>query len=297
MERLPKTISEGATDSMGEQGAEDIFARLSELPSLPVILMDALRQLDGAQDIVSLVDKMGRDPVLVARLLRIANSSFYGMSREIASLREAIVVLGFNRVRDLLISICFSQMLVSQQQHFDYTDFWHHSMAVADCSRQLARSTGFNPDITFTAGLLHDIGQLVIVFLYPESIVRQIFNTQTVGSFAKMHHVISENERKILNFDHTEIGSKAALYWNFPEVIQHAIELHETAPLANTSPSIGLLIYSANLLVIMASNCSNDSEMDINLRVALEILAIPISSALSLAENARAFADQVIASN
>lgn len=296
MEILSGNSSAGSV-SFDAQDAENKFSRLSELPSLPTILMDALQQLEGQQDMVSLIDKIGRDPVLVARLLRIANSSFYGMSREIGSLREAIVVLGFNRVRDLLISICFSQMLVSQQHHFDYTDFWHHSMAVADCSRQLARSTGFNPDVAFTAGLLHDIGQLVIVFLYPEEIVRQIFNTQTEGSFAKSHHEITENERKILTFDHTEIGSKSALYWNFPEVIQQAIEQHETAPLADSTPSVGLLIYSANLLVIMASSCADDSAVDINLRVALEILAVPIGSALSLAEHARAFADQVISAN
>ena len=114
--------------------AEDKFACLSKLPSLPSVLMDALLQLEGQQNnmtsVTGLVDKISHDPALVARLLRIANSSFYGMSREIASLREAIVVLGFNRVRELLISICFSNVLVKPDMNFDYKDFWHHSMAV-----------------------------------------------------------------------------------------------------------------------------------------------------------------------
>ncbi len=78
------------------------FACLTDLPSMPVLLMEALQQINGKQDLTTLVDKVSQDPSMVVQILRIANSSFYGMSREIGSLREAVVLLGFSRIRDML---------------------------------------------------------------------------------------------------------------------------------------------------------------------------------------------------
>ncbi len=88
---------------------ENKFARLTDLPSMPVLLMEALQQTNDKQNLTALVDKISQDPAMVVRILRIANSPFYGMSREIGSLREAVVLLGLNRIRDMLISICFSR--------------------------------------------------------------------------------------------------------------------------------------------------------------------------------------------
>lgn len=276
-------------DDPDGSGPEIEFAYLSELPSLPALLIDALQQLDGNPEITTLVDKIGQDPPTVVRLLRIANSSFYGMSREIASLREAIVVLGFNCVRDLLVGICFSQMWSRQHNDFDYTKFWHHSMAVADCSRQLANYTGINPDIAFTAGLLHDIGQLVIVFLFPDAVGR-IFNAQDARP-------PSEKERRLLGFDHAYIGAKAARHWNFPVAIQKAIEQHETMPVAGAGKSLGVLIYSANLLMVDSMPWDDSAVQDREeaLRITLDILGVPVDQALLSADAGRRFAERIIA--
>ncbi|TAL55707.1 MAG: HDOD domain-containing protein [Methylovulum sp.] len=277
-------------------GPEIEFAYLSELPSLPALLIDALQQLDGNPEITTLVDKIGQDPPTVVRLLRIANSSFYGMSREIASLREAIVVLGFNCVRDLLVGICFSQMWSRQHNDFDYTKFWHHSMAVADCSRQLANYTGINPDIAFTAGLLHDIGQLVIVFLFPDAVSR-IFNAQDARPPSGTQAPIAEKERRLLGFDHAYIGAKAARHWNFPVAIQKAIEQHETMPVAGAVKSLGVLIYSANLLMVDSMPWDDSAVQDREeaLRITLDILGVSVDQALLSADAGRRFAERIIA--
>ena len=137
--------------------AQDKLARIADLPSLPALLMEALQHTGSNQSISDLADKIGRDPPIVIRILRIANSPFYGMSREIGTLREAIVLLGINRIRDILVTACFLNLLPTQHQEFNYRLFWRHSLAVADCGRQLGSS--IRPeDIVFTAGLLHDIG-------------------------------------------------------------------------------------------------------------------------------------------
>lgn len=213
------------------------FAHWAALPPMPTLLMEALQQLSGNQNPVTLIDKLAQDISMTLRILRIANSPFYGMPREIGSLREAVVLLGLNRIRDMLIAACFAKMLPVQHKDFDYNRFWHDSMAVAECSRQLADCTGMSSDIAFTAGLLHDIGQLIIVSLFPDEF------SQIAKALAQP---LMETERRLLGFTHMEIGGQAAQYWNLPVAIQQAIEQHETVPEPEAVKSFGVLVYAAD---------------------------------------------------
>jgi putative nucleotidyltransferase with HDIG domain len=271
-----------------EMDSKDKVARLHlvNLPSLPTLLMEALQYTDDNQDLTAFADKISQDPPMVVRILRIANSPFYGMSREISSLRQAIVLLGLNRVRYMLLGVCFSNILPVRHKDFDYPLFWHHSMAVADCARQLAVYTGIGQDIAFTAGLLHDIGVLLIVLLFPDDFSR-ISN--------EPHPNRIETERLIMGFDHVEIGSKAAKHWNLPVAIQEAIEQHETPPTPESALSPGLLIYAANLLVIAAEQ-GDDSDLERQEAIAcvLDKLAIPIDQATLWANTSLQFADQIV---
>ncbi|WP_347987060.1 HDOD domain-containing protein [Methylomonas sp. AM2-LC] len=226
--------------SIKEHGNTQLkLERLVDLPSLPVLLLDALQQTANNQNLTQLAEKIGQDPPMVAHILRIINSPFYGMPREIASLREAIVLLGMNRVRDLLFSTCLMNSLPTQHKDFDYLFFWHHSLAVANCARLLATHIGIGEDIAFTAGLLHDIGKLVIVLMFPTEYA-------LIAKEAKFISVVKE--RQLMGFDHVEIGSKVAQHWNLPWVIQEAIEQHETLP-STEIISLGLLVYVANFLI------------------------------------------------
>lgn len=262
------------------------FACLANLPSMPVLLMDALQQMNGKQDITVLADKIGQDPSMAVRILRIANSPFYGMSREIGSLREAIVLLGLNRIRDMLIGVCFSKLLPTRHPDFNYQQFWHHSMAVAECTRQLANCTGISPDLAFTAGLLHDIGRLVIVVLFPAEF-SQIIKVSDVPQL--------ETERQLLGFDNVEIGGKAAQHWNLPEAIQAAIEQHQTPPAAGAAKSLSLLVYTANLLVVRAEQVDADQvDEQESIRTVLAVLNITLDQAAHCTGSGQQFADQVV---
>ncbi|MGZ8175741.1 HDOD domain-containing protein [Methylobacter sp.] len=248
---------------------------------MPALLMEALQQINGKQDLTTLADQINFDPSMAIRILRIVNSSFYGMPREIGSLREAIVLLGLNRIRDLLISICFSKMLSARHEDFNYSLFWHHSMAVAECTRQLANCTGANPDLAFTAGLLHDIGNLIIVILFPDKF-SQLIKASTAFRV--------EAEQKLLGLDHMTLGSKAAQYWNLPVTIQEAIEQHETPPTPVTGKSLGLLVYTANLLILK----SEQSDQWI-LEEPLAILNVSNDQAACCSNSGQQFADQILA--
>jgi putative nucleotidyltransferase with HDIG domain len=263
---------------------ENKFARLTDLPSMPSLLMEAVQQINGKQNLTALVDKIAQDPSMTVRILRIANSPFYGMSREIGSLREAVVLLGLTRIRDMLLSICFSNMLPARHKDFDYNLFWHHSLAVAECARQLAGLSGNNPDFAYTAGLLHDIGDLVIVMLFPNEFSQLIKVSTTYG--------IAE-EQKLLGFDHTTMGAKATEYWNLPQEIQQAIEQHETPPNSATTKSLGLLVYTANLLILEQADESALGEHR-PICTALAILNVSIDQAAHCTDSGRQFADQLL---
>jgi HD-like signal output (HDOD) protein len=261
--------------------------RLVDLPSLPTLLMEALQCTADNQSLTNFADKISQDPPMVVRILRIANSPFYGMSREISSLRQAIILLGLNRVRDMLLGVCFSKILPARHKDFDYPLFLHHSMAVADCARQLSIYTGIGQDIAFTAGLLHDIGLLVIVMLFP-------------GDFSRIinepHPNRVETERRILGFDHLEIGGKAAMKWNLPVAVQEAIELHETPPTRDSTKSLALLVYAANLLVTEAEQGDGSGlERQQAITDVLDKLDIPIDLAADWTNTSRQFADQIVA--
>ncbi len=262
------------------------FACLTNLPPMPALLMEALQQINGKQDLTALVNKISLDSPIAVQILRIANSPFYGMSREIGSLREAIVLLGFNRIRDMLVSICFSKILPAWHKDFNYLQLCHHSMAVAECTRQLANCTGTSPDFAFTAGLLHDIGRLVMAVLFPDEFSRIINESATS---------LIETERRILGFDHMEIGGKAAQHWNLPVAIQEVIEQHDTPPEAGAAKSLGLLVYTANLLILNAEQ-SDESALEDHepIHSALALLNVSIEQATRCTDSGRQFADQLV---
>lgn len=287
MSRL-EHIDEASADSISKDKVGNLH--LVSLPSLPALLMEALRYTDpsGNQNLTQLIDKISQDPAMVVRILRITNSSFYGMSREISSLRQAVVLLGLNRVRDMLVSVCFSKMLTVWHKDFDYPLFLHHSMAVADFTRQLALYIHMGEDNAFTAGLLHDIGIMVIVLLFPNDFSR-IVNEPHLNRV--------EAERQILGFDHMEIGGKAARYWNLPLLIQEAIEQHENPPEKDAPMSLNFLVYTANLLVTKMVQEGDDVSFEGQEAITqiLNKLNISIDQATVWGNASRQFATHIVA--
>jgi HD-like signal output (HDOD) protein len=262
------------------------FACLDSLPSLPIMLADLLQRLDINQNIATIVEKINQEPALTIRILRIANSPFYGMSREIGSLREAIILLGLNRVRDMVVAICFSKMLPVKHKHFDYTRFWRHSLAVAECARQLAGESGLSSDFAFTTGLLHDIGLVLMALLFPKEFEILI---------ASADYPSIEQERPIFGFSHAEIGGYAIQYWNLPIAIQSAVDQHETAPASTAAKSLDIVIYAANFIVNHIDQPERiPAEKFKSLKGALAKLEISFEEAMAIANKGRHFGQQII---
>ncbi|MGK5056371.1 HDOD domain-containing protein [Janthinobacterium sp. LB2P49] len=200
---------------------EHIIRQIQELPSLPVVVLELLSSMDQDDtDVHVLAQKIELDQALAAKTLRIANSSFYGMQSKVTSIPQAVSVLGFHSIRTVVTACALTGSFASSSGSFDFQAFWRHSLATAIAARLLAPHLRVNPETAFTAGLLHDLGTLVLVTRFPAE-------HALVRSYRQAHDCqMAEAELAVIGIDHAQVGSALAAYWKFPEAIQQAVADH-----------------------------------------------------------------------
>lgn len=201
--------------------AATVLARVAELPALPAIVGDILGALDDENESTErIVGRIGADPVLVARVLAAANAAGSGAGQRIGATREAITLLGFDRVRRIVLATALVDRLSPRGGGFEPSTYWRHSIAVALCAQALARELGDDAELAFNVGLLHDIGQLFIAFLYPREFaaIRELARQQDID--------MVDAERAVLGVDHGMIGSLTAAHWKLPAAFAEAIAGH-----------------------------------------------------------------------
>ena len=200
---------------------EHIIRQIQELPSLPVVVLELLSSMDQDDtDVHVLAQKIELDQGLAAKTLRIANSSFYGMQSKVTSIPQAVSVLGFHSIRTVVTACALTGSFAPVAGGFDFKAFWRHSLATAIAARLLAPHLRVNPETAFTAGLLHDLGTLVLVTRFPAE-------HALVRSYRQAHDCqMAEAELAVIGIDHAQVGSALAAYWKFPEAIQQAVADH-----------------------------------------------------------------------
>jgi putative nucleotidyltransferase with HDIG domain len=221
----------------------EVIGKVRDLPSLPVIVMELLDTIGKEDiDIKTLADKVSRDQALTAKTLRLANSSFYGLQRKVTTIAQAISVLGFQSVRTLITAAAVTgSFAANRQSNFNFPAFWRHSLGTAVCARSLARHAHVNPEYAFMAGLLHDIGRLVLVTCFSEQF------DQALAYRDEHDCCLLEAERETLGVDHTMVGGALAEHWKFPSVIQKAVANHHE-PDAQETGSLAAIVHVADVI-------------------------------------------------
>lgn len=221
---------------MNEITLESVVDNINRLPSLPAIVNELIIALgDKNVSVNELAHGIEKDQGLSARALRVANSPFYGVRQPIASIHDAIVVLGFRAVNSLVTTAALTDYFkLPELSWFDQATFWHHSLGAAVCARQLARRTGLDPEIGFTAGLLHDIGRLLLVVCCPRQYEIAINWRNEHNSF------LTDAEKRILGVTHAQAGEVLAKHWNFAPAIREAVAFHHAPPDSQTATVIDL---------------------------------------------------------
>lgn len=212
------------------QPHEEIKKRLStsieKMPSLPTTVGKVIQLANdinsSAKDILTVIQV---DPVLTAKVLRLIHSAFYGMSKKI-SLKQAIVLLGINTIKNLaLSSAIIGQMHKSKVKikTFDPHRYWEHCLATGIASRIICKKLQTDPqavDEFFVAGLIHDIGKLVLALGMPMLYAKTLH-------YAKKNSLSGvESEMKIIGIDHAESGSMLAQKWSLSDVFIDSILYH-----------------------------------------------------------------------
>ncbi|MBI3561927.1 MAG: HDOD domain-containing protein [Gammaproteobacteria bacterium] len=227
--------------------AHALIDDVSALISLPEVVQRLNQTINdehaSAQDIARII---AHDPGLATRLLKIANSPLYGSSRQIDNVARAVTLLGTKQIRDLAYSAIASKMFAGMPSEIiSVEDFWHHSLYCGLLARSLAQITAnSNPDTLFTAGLLHDIGQLILFHRTPQHAHQVIL--LTIQGDADKDMVGAE--REVLGFDHTDVGAELAQQWHLPAVLRECIAYHHTPDKAKQFPLEVAIIYIANLI-------------------------------------------------
>jgi putative nucleotidyltransferase with HDIG domain len=216
------------------------------LPSLPEIFLKVSSQLDdndaSSQEIGSTITN---DPAISYKILTMVNSAYFGLPNEVSSISQSVSLLGRFKLKQLLIGALLGDVFKGlDSEFFSLHDFWSHSIRTAIIAKELAITSDYcdEPDTIFTAGLLHDVGRLILAAQMPE-----VFKEISERTASKRIDVV-QSEKDIIGLAHTEIGAALMLKWGFPDLIWVCVKNHHRADYSGPFYNAVHLIYLANQL-------------------------------------------------
>jgi len=228
--RLPIIQIVNAKEALGIR-----ISRAVGLPPLPHVTVQVMRLIDDPRASTREFERViTQDAALAAKVLRMANSAYYGGNGKITTVSRAIAVLGMNTIRTIVMSLTFHAMVHARQRksRFNRQEYWRHSLATAIAGRVLARlkRSRYDEEV-FLAGLLHDIGKLIADQFLQEEM--DMFITHSMEVTSGVPEDVLVLETRVLGTTHPELGEYAAEKWNLPPAIRAAIGYHhqpERAP-------------------------------------------------------------------
>jgi putative nucleotidyltransferase with HDIG domain len=201
-----------------------VVADFDKLPPAPAVMMQLLDLLGQEEvDTQAVARLITRDPVLAGKCLNLANSSVCGLQKRVSTITDALTVIGERSLSTLLATLTLTRRFEAVAiPGYDMRKFWLHSIATALCARALARRTRVNPESAFMAGLVHDIGKLVLATRFPE-------NFSSVLERCRQDDCrMLDAETAVLGFNHCQIGQELAAAWNFTPEVARAVAGHHT---------------------------------------------------------------------
>lgn len=229
----------------GRLRPQDLITSSPELGSPPVVynrLMEIINHpRGGAGDVANVIRQ---DTALTARLLKLVNSAFFAFPKKIETVSQAVSVVGTSQVRDLSLATSVTDLFNDiPAELIDVDGVWRHSLACGVSARVLAGMRGeANVERFFVAGILHDVGRLVLLLQAPDE-------AREVLSAARERDVLLlEAEQEILGFDHARLGMILMKQWKMPDVLQQAVGFHHAPRRADRFPTEAATLHVADIL-------------------------------------------------
>ena len=232
--------------------------RIEDLPTLPAIALEVNKMLEDLNtSIKDLTNMIEKDQSMASKILKLVNSAFFGLSTKVSSISHAMTLLGFNTVRNAVVSVSVIKAFknCNSIKDFDIKDFWKHSIGVALISRHISHisKTGV-PDDCFICGLLHDMGKLVILQNFSELFLAAL------ESSVQNNISFYEAEKKENPVDHAKVGGYMAKKWRLPLHITDTIRYHHF--ISKTVQDIDLAT-TVNVSDILHNNSQNIRDGDV----------------------------------
>jgi putative nucleotidyltransferase with HDIG domain len=227
------------TDTLTLDQIRRQIRELESIPMVPAILQPLLGQLSRPPEHVQLevlVELVGCENSLTAKCLHMANSAMFGRSKPVTSIRGAVIALGVQRLRAILLSACIVDMFRTTGSDMDATVLWEHSFACALVCQQFARKIRYpEPDKAYLAGLLHDIGLILELVIQPKEL-------QNAFALSRSKALpIQDAEQATLGFTHCEIGTIVAEEWHLPPQVAEVIRFHHSTEFADHQDVVAMV--------------------------------------------------------
>ncbi|RJP69321.1 MAG: HDOD domain-containing protein [Candidatus Abyssobacteria bacterium SURF_17] len=217
--------------------------KIKELSTLPTVMLRILEVMNNpVADARDVEREIMEDPVITAKVLKMANSAFYGANRDISSVSQAVVLMGFAEVQNIALSVSIFSRFAEPTKVFDRRQFWEHCFATAVTAEALQRRVNAQTNDGFVAGLLHDIGRVVLDQYFPNEFrdIIAMAETQKIP--------LLDAERKVLGVTHGDIGYWVAEKWRLPPLLTDAILFHHSPFSCRESYVLTSIVHVADVI-------------------------------------------------
>ncbi len=251
-----------ASERDAQQLRNRIMKTLNDLPPMNEVVMKAQEIMaDPNSNIEDLAAIIETDQSVVVKILKLMNSPYYGLGREISSIGQACSLLGFGKLREVIVAVGVSNVLGKKLKGYEFEsgELWLHSIATGFCSRILAEKKNRElANDAYTGGLLHDVGKII---LDPYVLERKDAFDNFMKDETKM---VLDAEKAILGFDHAEIASDICRKWHIPENVILAIQYHHYPSLSEGS-ELAHIVHIADYLVRLSGLGYEDDDLMVEL--------------------------------
>lgn len=231
-----------------QQTIRKTLESISTIPTLSIVIDKLARLLQNPQ---TSAEEIGRaittDQALASKVLKLVNSAFYGFPGKIGTITHAVVILGFSTVKNIVLTASiFDAFLNRKGQHSEFSmeNFWMHSIACGAASQTIARHIGFKEkEECFIAGLIHDIGKIILCHYFPEEF-DHVFQTARQNGL-----LFYESEKQTMGITHEEIGGIITQRWNLPANLQSAVQFHHAPSSTRDFYTLTSIVHAADILV------------------------------------------------
>ncbi len=244
---------------MKQEKIDLIMAQVKAFPSMPATSAKLLKMLkDPESSAAQIEDVLKYDPGLTANILKLTNSAYFGIPSKVSSVKQAVVLLGWKRLLQLVMTMCMSTVMKKPVPGYDLSqgELWRHSVAVSVAAELVVKALKIpGADEVFTAALLHDVGKLVLGG-FVQNDIQQIEAMVSKGIAFEVAEFI------VLGTDHANIGARILEKWSFPANLVNAVNWHHDPDTCENHCTFSDIVHVANILGLMIGYGNSGNEIE-----------------------------------